>query len=473
MPSQIVTLPIDCLSKIFECLDEDKVTLHSCLLVNRLWCRISVEILWRNIWDFKCTIQPHRSDVLSKIFNTLIACLPDESKDLLFKNGIFISTPTSKLPLFNYPSFCKVLSIIDLIIITGGGSFILEEILKMYMKQISSLKRLIYNLDIYYTKIPNFINFPGAKDCLKNLSELRCSSNINSEFFYQLSQICHNIQLLTIEISTNSLDRLNDLISSQNNLKSISFIGCICEYENVDNTKLSLTKNSNTLTKLYLQKISPLSFLTELTNLQELTLTLVEKKVEDFEVIQHVTFPHLQILKFIDDVYPKIETLIKFLENSGKNLRKFQVGKCNKSLSLAIGEFCPNLESLHTILMFDIKSLAVIFRGCQQLESLKTLCSKTYLKGKKLLEIVAKYSPENFHELKLHNYVELDPNDLETFFMSWKKRVPQKPLSLIVSSDSSFILGKKTKKIIMKYKSLGIVEKFEDKFDPKFDILCN
>src|SRR6266498_4043331 len=99
MPSQIVTLPIDCLSKIFECLDEDKVTLHSCLLVNRLWCRISVEILWRNIWDFKCTIQPHRSDVLSKIFNTL--------------------------------------------------------------------KRLIYNLDIYYMKIPNFINFPGAKDCLK------------------------------------------------------------------------------------------------------------------------------------------------------------------------------------------------------------------------------------------------------------------------------------------------------------------
>ncbi|RIA82521.1 hypothetical protein C1645_835243 [Glomus cerebriforme] len=44
----------------------------------------------------------------------LSTCLPKESKDLLFKNGVIISTSTSKLPLFNYPSFCKVLPIDDI-----------------------------------------------------------------------------------------------------------------------------------------------------------------------------------------------------------------------------------------------------------------------------------------------------------------------------------------------------------------------
>ena len=43
----------DCLFEIFEYLENDKITLHSCLLTNRLWCQTSVCILWRNIWKFK------------------------------------------------------------------------------------------------------------------------------------------------------------------------------------------------------------------------------------------------------------------------------------------------------------------------------------------------------------------------------------------------------------------------------------
>src|SRR4051794_26377485 len=83
-------LPADCLNEIFEHLKDDKVTLCSCLLVNRLWCEISVRILWRSIWNY-CTMN----------FSTLIACLPNESKGILDKNGIIISTPTSKLPMFD------------------------------------------------------------------------------------------------------------------------------------------------------------------------------------------------------------------------------------------------------------------------------------------------------------------------------------------------------------------------------------
>src|SRR5687768_5585688 len=102
MPCQLLS---DCLNGIFECL-EDK-DLHSCLLVNRLWCEVSVRILWTDIQNY----------------NTLIACLSNESKEILRENGIMISTQTSKPPLFNYVSFVKNLFIYKI-------SYEIERVLK-------------------------------------------------------------------------------------------------------------------------------------------------------------------------------------------------------------------------------------------------------------------------------------------------------------------------------------------------------
>src|SRR5688572_22168326 len=84
-------LPADCLNEIFECL-ENKVDVHSCLLVNRLWSRVSVRILWENIRNY----------------NTLIDCLPKESKEILYENEVMIPTKT---PIFDYVVFIKNLSI--------------------------------------------------------------------------------------------------------------------------------------------------------------------------------------------------------------------------------------------------------------------------------------------------------------------------------------------------------------------------
>src|SRR5277367_5248718 len=93
-------MSVDCLNEIFEYLKDDKVTLYSCVLVNRLWYEVSVRFLWRNTCNYS-----------TSNFRTLISCLPNESKEILSKNGIIISTPTSKPPIFNYASFCKVLLI--------------------------------------------------------------------------------------------------------------------------------------------------------------------------------------------------------------------------------------------------------------------------------------------------------------------------------------------------------------------------
>src|SRR6266496_1994130 len=115
----------DCLNDIFEYLKNDMVTLHSCLLVNHLWCEVSVRILWRDTLNYS-----------TSNFRTLIACLPNESKEILYENGIIISTPTSKLPIFRYASFCKVLSI-------NRVNYKIEELLRD--QQSSSLQNLSNN----------------------------------------------------------------------------------------------------------------------------------------------------------------------------------------------------------------------------------------------------------------------------------------------------------------------------------------
>ncbi|RIA99332.1 hypothetical protein C1645_811569 [Glomus cerebriforme] len=477
-------LPADCLNEIFEYLEEDKITIHSCLLVNRLWCEVAVRILWRNVWSF-VNHRSYRTNVPLKIISILIACLPDESKNLLYKNGILVETPTRKPLLFNYASFCKILSIHEIdqiiqhvikkqqsIIISRSLNYskylISQEILKMFINEISSLKSL--NYDSGYLKNVMFTYLPKAKDCLKDLSDLKCSSDIYSEFFYQLSQICHNIQSLTIEFGNFISNGLSDLISLQNNLKHVTLMYYSYEGENGTEVITSLTKLSSTLTKLKIvESYLSLSFISKFINLQELILSLESSEFDDFNILQYVNFPQLKVLKFLHEC-PRFEMLIKFLEINGKNLVELYIEDDENSLNLAISKFCPNLKSLFTMFKInEIETLKIILNHCQYLESIKIWYGEKYLNENELFEVIVKYSPKNFYELKIHydyDYEalsEIISEDLEEFFITWKNRIPQKPLSLIFIKDcyeGIIEISKENMKVIEKYKKLGIIKKF-------------
>ncbi|PKC13013.1 hypothetical protein RhiirA5_352205, partial [Rhizophagus irregularis] len=75
--------------------------------------------------------------------------------------------------------------------------YLAKEIMKMFMETVS-LKKLSYYTSSKTINL-SFLRYPGAKGCLTNLSKLSCNSNVKSAFFYKLSQICCNIQSLTIE----------------------------------------------------------------------------------------------------------------------------------------------------------------------------------------------------------------------------------------------------------------------------------
>jgi hypothetical protein len=471
----------DCLNEIIEYLEEDRHTLHSCLLVNRLWCEISVKILWRNIWNFEDLYQQHTE---TSIFSTLFDCLPNESKELLYKNKISISTIstyTSKQPLFNYATFCKVLSVYEIgrivdtvfrykpcitaLSIKERNYLITNEIIKMFANQIHSLKRLSCYHYYFHTQNFSFPCFPGAKD----LSELRCCSCLPSNFFYQLSQICHNIQTLSINFHNyDASNELKELISLQNNLKNLELSTDKRSWANIIPV---LTKHSHTITKLRLYGDSsdlPSSFASLFTNLQELIFSFLDgTHFEDFKMLQYVNYSKLHTLK-IPYQCPRPEYVMKFLENNGKNLIKFHIDESNKALSLSIANFCTNLKSLFVLINSDeLDILKTIFINCKYLESIKVYCGKgnfcNYLSEKEIFETIINHSSNNFCELKIFNISKSDVSseDLESFFISWKNRTSKKLLSLIIIKDNygkNLNYYEENMKIIEEYENLGIIK---------------
>jgi hypothetical protein len=472
-----------CIEEVLELLKNDKDTLYSCLLVDRLFCKISVKILWRNIWNFKLG-----SVASSKILSTLISCLPNESEYLLYKKKIIISTPTSKPPLFDYVSFCKSLSIDDISrmvnyyfenqqqqqseeikkskIMNQNKKLVTKEILKMFMGNINiNLKKLNYNLDDNLT-IPNnitLINLPGAKNCLRNLKKLSCTSDLQSKFFDQLSKVCHNIQSLNILYRDTIKDEngLKKLIYSQNCLKNL-IIKDFCYNTNWQRIiPSSLKQHYNTITKFHLMGYfidKPLTFITELVNLQELVLSI--DYGEDYNELKYAIFPKLKILHIhYGNTY---DSLIMFLENNGKNLEDLECYSCDESLNLTIAKFCLNLKSLYTRIM-EVEILKTILNNCKKLEKLKFMCIKhIYLKVSEVFEIIPKFSPEYFHVLHIREYGESEifPKELESFFMIWKHRVPFRSITFILEGVNK--VENENMEVIEKYKKSSIITKFEN-----------
>ncbi|CAG8465898.1 11154_t:CDS:1 [Funneliformis mosseae] len=531
----------DCLYEIFKYLEKDKFTLYTCLFVNRRWCETSVQLLWRNVFNY----------------NTLIKCLPDDSKEILFKNEIILPSLNSNPPLFNYVSFVKSLSIneisrtIEVILhdhnviqnykiiknrllsknlsntdrvqlikdyqiikrrlvkyiqivkndpylkdhqlvknfhhafplisespknnrpITSKYliTVVTQEVFKMFMNQISLRELNYYSSSSLTYYVPNitFTVYPGATDCFKNLTELRCCSDVHSEFFFQLSQFCHKIRFLEIRLRRVISTGVTNLISAQNHLM------CLRLWQNNKGLKEilpSLTKHLNSISRIDInvEDNKSLLFLTNFTNLRELVFFEFYDIHESFQEFQHVKIPKLRTLKF-QYKFPKSVYLDRFLENNGNHLIDISLEYSNNSINSSVAKYCPNLKSFSTIIVddeFDI--LKLIFDRCEKLESIKFVCEYGWYKKfhleNELFDIIARFSPKNFQKLKIR-YIgnalnvrsELSPEEMNLFFINWNNRTPRRSLSLTME-EFSFKINEEIIEIINNYVKLGVVKEF-------------
>ena len=86
----------DVLLQIFDELENDKKSLYSCLLVNRAWCTIAVQILWKNPVQHNLT-----DNALNILLDVILLHLSEESRDILKNQGINNFVAGDQRPLFN------------------------------------------------------------------------------------------------------------------------------------------------------------------------------------------------------------------------------------------------------------------------------------------------------------------------------------------------------------------------------------
>src|SRR5947199_5110308 len=99
-----VMINTDVLSIIIYFLRYNKQSLHSCLLVNRLWCTLTIPILWRDPWIFFYRLEnvsiPTTQTRSLRLIDTYLSSLSQESIIELQNQGI--SVPTYSIqPSFN------------------------------------------------------------------------------------------------------------------------------------------------------------------------------------------------------------------------------------------------------------------------------------------------------------------------------------------------------------------------------------
>ncbi|CAG8542585.1 16637_t:CDS:1 [Acaulospora morrowiae] len=374
-------LTIDCLEEILNHLLDSRTTLHSCILVNRIWSQLAMPLLWYNPFSSRL-----RGRQATNIFDSYISCLPEELKDQMLARGIYFSD--SVKPLFDYPKYLRgfdwlnfqlaVREWVETFFYNRGLEFSNKII--FFEKFIASfllgrcnglrILRLESNLSTSVSMLDLLNNF-NFQFLFSKLEKFEVQYNtFNSDwgpkaesislFSTKLAVSSRNIQHIKLSVETFRQNYLPlyiceafwNLIGVQNNLKVLE----IHEFWNPEKSELfysSLARQSHSLTFLSLRNISKLNLLLQfLTSCRSLeTLELWTVPVADMEALMCLSSSSTQLsikkLRCYDSERDPELTLGVIILMANQNLRELHLLKVTPKLLEVIGLYCPNLTSLH------------------------------------------------------------------------------------------------------------------------------
>jgi hypothetical protein len=311
------------ISEIIQYFQNDYKTLHSCSLVNRLWCHLAIPLLWEDPFSI-----PTRNYNCIKIY---LYYLNEDSKEKFNVYGIDdeLLTSNNNSTLFNYPSFIKYLNIHN--ICHSIEKWAENNNYSYTYNSCKELKKLVYR-----SLFKVFIENEG------NLYSFKVLISSNSDY----ASFDDNMIELTLQ----------NLINSQHNLEIISF-----EYKTtLYNTFLSL-KNSNCSNTLNTIIFYFIDFKNIIHILQEVFDQLnVLKSIHivycyslNSEFVQQI----IKVIKpfklkslFMEEIL-QIESLQLLLQKFGDNLENFGLGfmseeynEPKRQLQKLIAKYCTKIN---------------------------------------------------------------------------------------------------------------------------------
>ncbi|PKC60454.1 hypothetical protein RhiirA1_539833 [Rhizophagus irregularis] len=451
----------DVLYLIFEELQYDKRTLHSCLLINRTWCETIIPILWRNPWGYNLNIEKEK--LLS---NIIISHLSNKSKISLKPNIIY------QKPLFNYIIFCKHLNlsniqkIISIIDIESEMKSIKKEIITLFIKR---------NTKFTHISIPYKFDFqlhliPRAKDHFSDIKFLSCSTCVNNNILIGIMKICKSIKELELIVGedNNNNNGIIKLIKSQKNLLNINLIYPSYTYDDKSFGEIlenSLINHSNTIEYIKINKSPFTKILTSFINLQVLELDNIQNTTLDY--LENLSLPYLRSLR-TKSVSIEVSTIL--IKSTGGFLNEIKIDSTfgnvysNNRIIQAIYNNCPFLKYLKLILLNDnISELEKLIINCNYLNGLFIIIdSLAAFDWDNLFKILTESSPNSLFKFKFYSYVSINLGSLKQFFENWKGK---HPMLLQLSRV------KNVEDLIVKYKKKGRVKIYNNNvnFDEGFE----
>ncbi|PKY24692.1 hypothetical protein RhiirB3_439348 [Rhizophagus irregularis] len=374
-------------NEIIQYFRKDSSTLYSCILVNRLWCRLAIPLLWED--PFSIPTQHYHC------IKTYLCFLNEDDKAKFNEYGIndnlFISNT-----LFNYPSFIKYLDTIKIYnsiqnwVITlvdkcnhklrnKLGNLVYRSLLEVFIENEGNLYSLKVVLSTSYLhkyfddNLDLILQNPNLTYNIRGLifdnrfNSFRCVFQNTIPFLKFLYSNCNLISTFCFEfpeklLTNNSLieNYLSQIIISQHNLKEISFGYFI----NLYNPFLSLKNSncSNTLNTIIFNNIDFKNLINilqkvfdQLNVLESIHLIDCHSLNSDFvQQIIKVNKPFKLISLFMIEIL-HIESLQLLLMKFGDCIENFGFG--NRNSGEEYGVIIPEKQQLFEYVMKYCKKI--------------------------------------------------------------------------------------------------------------------
>ncbi|CAG8560997.1 18550_t:CDS:1 [Acaulospora morrowiae] len=383
-------LALDCLINVFEYLKDDRATLYSCVMVNRVFSQLAIPLLWR---------RPFENQLIGKqvnIIQTYISCLAFKDKEALINHDI--SLPDMANPLFDYPRYLRGFD-------SENFNRSIEDWLMMLWDIVDSefpikvkvLNKVIGNLlfsrttglrvlkidrgEIEDTCLMNITTFFGNYRAFENLEKFELKFDNDDEERWPLNidhkaRICTQLSLFTrsLKYITITIDPYRwsppsptvctpifQLIESQKGLEFLEMEEFWEDFAFSLEFYLALQNQTHALTHLTLKNLSQfdllLRVLVNCTSLETLEfLKVPESNSESLVFAEHKRnsslIKPLSIKKLISydaksDPDLVTQTLSIIVRMANRNLRALMIFEVTPELLDVMGECCPNIMDLY------------------------------------------------------------------------------------------------------------------------------
>ncbi|POG69555.1 uncharacterized protein OCT59_000505 [Rhizophagus irregularis] len=273
----------DLLYKIIQYFRSDFSTLHSCILVNRLWCRLTIPLLWEN--PFSIISNKNNYSIKYNFIVTYLVKLNDNDKIKLYEFGI---NNLSTNILFNHPCFIKHLD---------------TRLISICIERWAAAVKKIETLP--YTFIRNLPNIESRAAALKKNRTLRNSQNSDFiKFIYKslIKIFIENeaiIHTFDVSICYKPIDVIPKLILQSSNfvrnIKNLHLRSSSLKINNINPLLKFLSSNCSSISSLFIPSFKGTSSSTAIEYLSQ-SSQLIKSQKNLSKILFFYDFPYSTLL---------------------------------------------------------------------------------------------------------------------------------------------------------------------------------